>query len=209
MKKKRKGIVAVVIVIAVLLLAVVGYNLYRYPARFHSQTDLSLDEAGTEQLRAEIAAMEDQKVLVAYFSYSGNTRAVAQSLAELTHGDLFEISPREDYSNVYTQSNSEIRRRSRPELDAAVEDMGSYDIVFVGYPVWWHATPAPVNSFLESYDLTGKLVIPFCTSGGSDISETMPTFLGYCEGAAVYGGRRITNASQLEGWLTDLNLGLI
>lgn len=153
--------------------------------------------------------MEDKKVLVAYFSYSGNTRAVAQSLAELTHGNLFEISPREDYSNVYTQSNSEIRRRSRPELDAAVEDMGSYDIVFAGYPVWWHATPAPVNSFLESYDLTGKLVIPFCTSGGSDISETMPTFLGSCEGAAVYGGRRITNASQLEGWLTDLNLGLI
>ena len=189
MKKKRKGAVAVIIVIAVLLLAVVGYNLYRYPARFHSQTDLSLDEAGTEQLRAEIAAMEDQKVLVAYFSYSGNTR--------------------EDYSNVYTQSNSEIRRRARPELDAAVEDMGSYDIVFVGYPVWWHATPAPVNSFLESYDLTGKLVIPFCTSGGSDISETMPTFLGSCEGAAVYGGRRITNASQLEGWLTDLDLGLI
>ena len=89
MKKKRKGIVAVVIVIAVLLLAVVGYNLYRYPARFHSQTDLSLDEAVTEQLRAEIAVMEDKKVLVAYFSYSGNTRAVAQSLAELTHGDLF------------------------------------------------------------------------------------------------------------------------
>ena len=58
--------------------------------------------------------MEDKKVLVAYFSYSGNTRAVAQSLAELTHGDLFEISPREDYSNVYTQSNSEIRRRARP-----------------------------------------------------------------------------------------------
>ena len=108
MKKKRKGIVAVVIVIAVLLLAVVGYNLYRYPARFHSQTDLSLDEAVTEQLRAEIAVMEDKKVLVAYFLYSGNTRAVAQSLAELTHGDLFEISPREDYSNVYTQSNSEI-----------------------------------------------------------------------------------------------------
>ena len=87
--------------------------------------------------------------------------------------------------------------------------MGSYDIVFVGYPVWWHATPAPVKSFLESYDLTGKLVIPFCTSGGSDISETMPTFLSSCEGAAVYGGRRITNASQLEGWLTDLDLGLI
>lgn len=87
--------------------------------------------------------------------------------------------------------------------------MDEYDIVFVGYPVWWHATPAPVNTFLESYDFTGKLVIPFCTSGGSDIDETMPTFLDSCDGIAVYGQRRISDASQIDGWLAalDLNLG--
>ena len=210
MKKKRKGAVAVIIVILLAVLAFAGYNLYRYPARFHSQTDLSLDEAVTEQLRAEIAVMEDKKVLVAYFLYSGNTRAVAQSLAELTHGDLFEISPREDYSNVYTQSNSEIRRRSRPELDAAVEDMGSYDIVFVGYPVWWHATPAPVNSFLESYDLTGKLVIPFCTSGGSGLSNTLNEVKDLEPDATVTEGLHIGSSSAsnpdnaVSEWLNDI-----
>ncbi len=198
-----------IVVIVLVALAVVGYNLYRYPARFHSPADMSLSDAETELLRGEIASMEDKNVLVAYFSYSGNTRTVAQALSKLTGADLFEIAPREDYSNVYMQSNSEIRRSERPELNAAVEDMDSYDIVFVGCPVLWHATPAPVNSFLESYDFTGKLVIPFCTSGGSDISETMPTFLSSCEGVAVYGERRITNTSQLEGWLTDLDLGLI
>lgn len=209
MKKKRRGVIAVIVVIALVILAFAGYSLYRYPARFHSRADLSLSAEETESLRGEMAAMEDKKVLVAYFSYSGNTRSVARSLSELMGAELFEISPREGYSNVYTQSNSEIRRSARPKLDGTVEDMESYDIVFVGYPVWWHATPAPVNSFLESYDFTGKLVIPFCTSGGSDISETMPTFLSSCEDVAVYGGSRITSPSHLESWLRDLNLGLI
>lgn len=74
------------------------------------------------------------------------------------------------------------------------------------YAIWFHATPAPVNSFLESYDLTGKLIIPFCTSGGSDIDETMPTFLDSCEDLAVYGERRISGSSQIGRWLTELDL---
>lgn len=68
--------------------------------------------------------------------------------------------------------------------------------------------PAPINSFLESYDLTGKLIIPFCTSGGSDIDETMPTFLHSCKDLAVYGERRISGSSQIDGWLTELDLNL-
>lgn len=72
--------------------------------------------------------------------------------------------------------------------------------------MWWHATPAPINTFLESYDLTRKLIIPFCTSGGSDIDETMPTFLNSCDGLAVYGERRISGTSQLDGWLSELGL---
>ena len=86
--------------------------------------------------------------------------------------------------------------------------MEEYDIIFIGYPVWFHATPAPINSFLENYDLTGKLIIPFCTSGGSDIDETMPTFLDSCEGLAVYGERRISGSSQIGSWLTELDLNL-
>ena len=84
--------------------------------------------------------------------------------------------------------------------------MEQYDVVFIGYPVWFHATPAPVNTFLESYDLTGKLIIPFCTSGGSDISETMPTFLDPCDNLAVYGEKRLTGAGSVSGWLDELAL---
>ena len=100
----------------------------------------------------------------------------------------------------------EIRSNARPSLTDTVENMAEYDVVFVGYPVWWHATPAPINTFLESYDLTGKLIIPFCTSGGSDIDETMPTFLNSCDGLAVYGERRISGTNQLDGWLSELGL---
>ena len=77
-----------------------------------------------------------------------------------------------------------------------------------GHAIWFHATPAPVNTFLESYDLAGKLVVPFCTSGGSDISETMPTFLQSCEGLAVYGENRISSTGEIEGWLEELDLNL-
>ena len=84
--------------------------------------------------------------------------------------------------------------------------MDEYDVVFVGFPVWWHATPAVINTFLESHDLSGKLIIPFCTSGGSDIDEPMPTFLDSCDGLAVFGEKRITGTGEITGWLEELEL---
>lgn len=204
--KSKKGLIAVIAVIVIIALAFAGYNIYRYPATFRSLSDNSLNDSQVEELREEILSQPDTKVLVAYFSYSGTTRNIANAISEKTGGDLFEITPQEGYSNVYMESNSEIRNNERPVLTDTVENMEEYDIVFVGYPVWWHATPAPINTFLESYDLTGKLIIPFCTSGESDIDETMPTFLNSCDGLAVYGERQITGTSELDGWLSELGL---
>ena len=204
--KRKKGFIAIIAVIVILALAFVGYNIYRYPAMFRSLTDNSLNDSQVEGIREEILSQSDIKVLVAYFSYSGTTKNIANAISEKTGGDLFEITPQDGYSNVYMESNREIRGNERPALTDTVENMEEYDIVFVGYPVWWHATPAPINTFLESYDLTGKLIIPFCTSGGSDIDETMPTFLNSCDGLAVYGERRISETSQLDGWLSELGL---
>lgn len=204
--KRKKVFIAVIAVIVILALAFVGYNIYRYPAMFRSLTDNSLNDSQVEEVREEILSGSDIKVLVAYFSYSGTTKNIANAISEKTGGDLFEITPQDGYSNVYIESNREIRGNERPALTDTVENMEEHDIVFVGYPVWWHATPAPINTFLESYDLTGKLIIPFCTSGGSDIDETMPTFLNSCDGLAVYGERRISGTSQLDGWLSELGL---
>lgn len=204
--KRKKSLIAGIAVIAIVALVFVGYNIYRYPAMFRSLSDNSLNDSQVEEVKDEILSGSDVKVLVAYFSYSGTTKNVATVLSEKTGGDLFEITPQDEYSNVYMESNSEIRGNKRPALTDTVENMDEYDIVFVGYPVWWHATPAPINTFLESYNLTGKLIIPFCTSGESDISETMPTFLNSCNGLAVYGERRISGTSQLDEWLAELGL---
>lgn len=206
MKLSKKGLILGIAVIVVAAIVFVGYNIYRYPAMFRSLSDHSLNDSQVEELREEILSQSDTKVLVAYFSYSGTTKNIANAISEKTGGDLFEITPQDDYSNVYMEANSEIRNNERPALTDTVENMEEYDIVFVGYPVWWHATPAPINTFLESYDFTGKLIIPFCTSGESDIDETMPTFLNSCDGLAVYGERRISGTSELDGWLSELGL---
>lgn len=204
--KNKKGLIFGIAVVLVIVLAFAGYHVYRYPAMFRNLQDNSLSEAQVDELREEILAQPEQKILVAYFSYSGTTRNIANTIGERTGADLFEITPQDGYSNVYPESNSEIRNNERPVLTNAVENMDEYDIIFVGYPIWWHAVPAPVNTFLESYDLTGKLIIPFCTSGGNDIGETMPTFLNSCEGLAVYGERWISGAGQIDGWLSELGL---
>lgn len=206
MKRSKRGLFFGIAVLAVIALIFGGYNIFRYPALFRNLSNRSLDETRTEEVREEILSRTDVKILVAYFSYSGTTRGIANAISEKTGGDLFEITPQDGYSNVYLESNSEVRENNRPVLADIVENMEDYDIVFVGYPVWWHATPAPVNTFLESYDLTGKLIIPFCTSGGSDIDETMPTFLNSCDGLAVYGERRVSGAGQLEAWLSELGV---
>ena len=129
--KKKRGWIAGIAVIALLF---IGYNLYRYPAMFRSLSDNSLNDSQVEALREEIFSQPDVDVLVAYFSYSGTTRNVATALGEKMGGDLFEITPQDGYSNVYMQSNSEIRNNEKPALSDTVENMAEYDVVFVGYP---------------------------------------------------------------------------
>ena len=132
--KRKKGLIAGIAVIVILILAFAGYNIYRYPAMFRSLKDNSLSDSQTLEVREEILSQSDTKVLVAYFSYSGTTKNIANAISEKTGGELFEIKPQDGYSNVYMESNSEIRGNERPALTDTVENMEEYDIVFVGYP---------------------------------------------------------------------------
>lgn len=203
---KGKKMILGILLIVVIIVVFVCYNIYRQPAMFRKLSDYSLGDQEVTKLKTEISLKEDKQVLVAYFSHSGTTERVANAIKDEIDADIFEISPQKEYSNVYLQSNSEIRNDELPELSEKVEDIDKYDIVFIGYPVWWHATPAPINTFLESYNLKGKLIIPFCTSGGSDIDETMPTFLDSCPDLAVYGEKKIDNIGQIDDWLLELDL---
>lgn len=206
--KRKKRWIALIAVLLIVIFGVGAYQGYRFPDTFRILSDKSMDKEKVSELEEEISGKEDKRILVAYFSYSGTTKRVADSIGKKTGADLFEIKTKKEYSDVYPESNREIRRNEKPELADTVEQMEDYDIIFVGYPVWWHATPAPVNTFLESYDLKGKLIIPFCTSGESDIDETMPTFLNSCEGLAVHEGKRIQGTGEVDAWLEDLNLDI-
>ena len=120
-----------------------------------------------------------QKVLVAYFSASGTTKGIAQQLAEVAGADLHEIKPEKPYTDADLdwqdkQSRSSVEmqdKNSRPAITAKLQNMKDYDVVYVGFPIWWYTCPTIINTFMEAYDFQGKTVIPFATSGGSSIKK--------------------------------------
>ena len=122
---------------------------------------------------------EMKKVLVAYFSASGVTEGVAKQLAEVTGGDLHNIQPAQPYTDADLdwrdkQSRSSVEMKdksSRPAITNKLANMQDYDVVYVGFPIWWYTAPTIINTFMESYDFKGKTVIPFATSGGSSIKK--------------------------------------
>lgn len=121
------------------------------------------------------------KTLVAYFSATGTTAKVAKEIAAETGGELYEIVPAEPYTaadldwrNSHSRSSVEMNDpKSRPAMKGSKDDIGSYDVVYLGYPIWWGVAPHIINTFIESHDLKGKRVIPFATSGGSGIERSV------------------------------------
>ncbi len=147
------------------------------------------------------------KTLVAYFSASGTTKMVANRLAGAIGADIFEIEPKIPYSNQdldWTNKNSRSSlemndRSSRPEVAKKVTNMEQYDKIFVGFPIWWYVAPTIINSFLEQYDLSGKTIVPFATSGGSGMGETNKHLAPSCKGAVLKDGKRFATYVSEEG----------
>lgn len=119
--------------------------------------------------------VKPQKILIAYYSWGGNTRVIAEDIQKATGGDLFEIVPVQaypkDYDEVVAQAKKEIRADARPELKTKVANIAEYDVIFVGSPNWWSTIAPPVMTFLASYDLAGKKVAPFVTHGGGGLAK--------------------------------------
>lgn len=150
------------------------------------------------------------KILVAFFSHTGenygvgfiekgNTHIIADMIAEEMGADTFEIvrvTPYpEEYDACTDEASDEKAANARPELTAAVDNFDDYDIVFLGYPNWWGDMPMPVYTFIESYDFSGKTVIPFCTHAGSGLSKTVQTLESKLDGAAVLDGFEIAGTT--------------
>lgn len=147
------------------------------------------------------------KVLVAYFSTSGVTAKLAERLASAIGADLHEIKPEKPYTSAdldWRDSNSrssvEMKDKSfRPTIANSVENMDQYDTVFVAFPIWWYVAPTIINTFLEAYNLDGKKIIPFATSGSSGMGNTNKELAPSCKGATLEEGKRFAaNAGEKE-----------
>ena len=173
-----------------------------------SQTDDSANQASSG----------DSRVLVAYFSATGNTESIAEQIAEETNADLFEIIPEDryssedlDYSNDECRANKEQNdKNSRPEIKNSVEDMSQYDIVFIGHPIWWGEEPRIMDTVMESYDFSQKTLVNFCTSGGSGIDTSTENLKALSsDDAAWLTGHRFESGAgsdEINEWLKELNL---
>ena len=150
------------------------------------------------------------KVLVAYFSNTGNTAKVAKQVKSATGGKLFEIKPEKKYTKADTEYNNEKCRaykeqhnsKVRPKVKSKVKDISKYDVIFVGHPIWYGQEPRIINTFLESYNLKGKKIVTFCTSGGSGISGSKAGIKKPAKGAKVTIGKDFTgeSMSKIRKW---------
>lgn len=157
-----------------------------------------------------------KSTLVAYFSVTGTTKKLAEKLAKEAGADLFEIEPSNpytkadlDWTNENSRSTIEMKKDKsiRPAISNKVENMAQYDVIYVGFPIWWYVAPTIINSFLEQYDLKGKKIIPFATSGGSGMGDTNKELQPSCVGSELLEGRRFSenaSESELKDWIDSL-----
>ena len=156
-----------------------------------------------------------KKMLVAYFSASGVTAKAAWKLSEAVGADLYEIKPevpysREDLDWTDRKSRSSVEMNdpaSRPAIAGKIDDMDQYEVVFIGFPIWWYVAPTIINSFLESYDFTGNTIVPFATSGGSAMGKTNERLAPSCPGAVLLEGKMLNGSleqAELKVWAESL-----
>lgn len=175
------------------------------------------DADDTEDLDA--SGTQGGNVLVAYFSVTNTTKGVAEHIAEGLNADIYEIIPEEPYTDADLDYNDDNSRTTiemndpdaRPAISGSVENMEQYDIVFIGFPIWWGDAPRIMDTFVESYDFSGKTIIPFCTSGGSGIGSSAKNLEKLTSGAAWLDGQRLNGSDSQDTvmeWVNSLGLNL-
>ena len=155
-----------------------------------------------------------KKILVAYFSCTNTTRDVAERLAVVAGADLYQIEPEVpypdadlDWTNESSRSSVEMKNpMSRPAIKQTLQNADSYDMVFIGFPIWWYTAPTLVNTFVETYRFEGKVVVPFCTSGGSNIEKAQQSLQASSPNAVWRNGKLLNHATEesLKPWFEQL-----
>ena len=176
----------------------------------------SFNEAEESNTASE-QTKNDTKILVVCFSATGNTKAVAEKIVEVTGADYFEIITAEPYSEDdlnYNDDNCRANREqqdknARPSISGSIENMDQYEVVLIGHPIWWGMEPRIMNTFMESYDFSGKVLANFCTSGGSGIATSTENLKALSPNANWLEGKRLSGSSdtdEIQEWIDSLKL---
>lgn len=186
-----------------------------------SNTNSKEDVASSSPINSEKESSHNSeketatKALVVYFSHSGNTKSVAMEIQKQTGADIFEIVPKTPYTTDYDElldvAQNEKRNSARPAISGTVEKLEKYDVIYLGFPNWWADMPMVLYTFLDTYDLSGKTIAPFVTSGGSGFSNTistiksMETDADVADGLAIRDSASDNPADAVAKWLEKLN----
>lgn len=175
-------------------------------------TDTDAKQTDTETTAAPVAT--GTKTLVVYFSATGTTKGVAQTISSLTGADTYEILAAQTYTDADLNWNDQNSRTTleqndktaRPAIGSETISLDGYSTIFIGYPIWWGEEPRIMDTFVESYDLSGKTMIPFCTSGGSGIGSSGKNLEANAGGGNWIEGERLSSSSDIAGWISGLGL---
>ena len=175
---------------------------------------MTLSFAACAQNKGEKSMQTENKPLVIYFSATGTTAKAARTIAEVTGGTLYEIVPQQtytvddlDWNDKQSRSSVEMNNpQARPALKDTKLDVTTYDVIFIGYPIWWDQAPRIINTFIESHDLKGKTLVPFATSGGSGISNSVKELRKAYPNLEWQDGKLLNRASRntIQNWINDM-----
>ena len=187
----KKIILSVLILVLCIAAAVGGYMLY-----------------GT---KTQKTLLQDKKVLVVYYSYSGNTKLIAQKIQQITNADIFEIKTVKpypsNYQEVVEQAAKEKQTDFRPEIQSTEANISQYDIIFLGTPVWWYTMAPPVKTFMSKNKFDGKIIMPFCTHGGGGAAatfgdmQTLAPKAKILKGMEIYERGNLNTSSEITKWI--------
>lgn len=191
MNKKLMNIITVVVIV---LLVVVSILIFNYIKHRNESKNVN-------------------KIAIIYFSATGTTETVAKNIQSVTQGNLIEIVPKEEYTSADLDYSNDCRANreqnddsARPEIANTI-NLGEYDTIYLGYPIWWGDVPKVILTFLDTYNLEGKTIIPFCTSGSSSILESMNTLRNYNNKVNWIDGKRFNSSAsqtEIEKWVVSI-----
>ena len=210
----RKGIV---LILAIIVISIVGFGIWMMNSKSNNSSSNTQENnaINNNDNNVENGSKENtsngKKVAVIYFSATGTTKRVAETISNEVGADIIEIVPKEKYTDKDLDWNNSKSRtsiecndsKSRPEIANTI-NVDNYDVIYLGYPIWWGDVPHIILTFMDTYKLDGKTVIPFCTSGGTGISESMNTLKKYNKNVNWIDGKRLSSDSEIKSWINSL-----